>query len=212
LLQAPPATILTLEEHADKLYQLEVQAAQACIANKAEYQRARIAALALPYAAVPQARAEDTESKITSPEVLRLVLQIVGISHTYLISIHKNKFVAENLSKLRIGRAGEGQIEENTSTQLVFEGGIMLSKKLWGTLKDFGNNIDIWAEGFYNYIIANCVLYSTTFPNLLYSMLRFYNKIASLAKVYTWSRAVLNLAIHYQNHIIESSKGLTFEV
>jgi hypothetical protein len=125
---------------------------------------------------VPESRVLKAFYTFAELEALKLALQMVGISHTYLISIYKNKFVAENLSKLRIGRAGEGQIEEDISTQLVFEGGIMVSKKLRGTLKDFGNNIDIWAEGFYNYMIANCVLYSTTFPNLLYSMLRFYNK------------------------------------
>lgn len=211
LSQAHSPRMQTPEERTNELHQLEVQAAQARIANEAEYQRARIAALALPYTAVPQARAEDTEGETASPEILKLASQMVGISHTHLISIHKNKFVAENLSKLRIGRVGEGSSEEDSSTQLVFEGGIMVSKKLRGTLKDFGHNIDIWSEGFHNYMIANCVLYSTTFPNLLHGMLRFYNKIASLAKVYTWSGAVLNLAIHYQNHIMESGKGLTFE-
>jgi hypothetical protein len=47
--------------------------------------------------------------------------------------------------------------------------------------------------------------------DVLYSMTCFYIKIARLAEIYLWSRAVLELAIAYMNDITTNERGLTVE-
>jgi hypothetical protein len=62
LLQVPLATIPILEEYTDELYQLEVQAAQACIANKAEYVTAPMPQDILCHVMDPEGSRQDTHS------------------------------------------------------------------------------------------------------------------------------------------------------
>jgi hypothetical protein len=71
--------------------------------------------------------------------------------------------------------------------------------------------INIWSEGFHNYMIANYSLYKATCPELMYSMICFYVKIASLAETYIWYGGVLELAIAYMNDITTNGRGLTTE-
>jgi hypothetical protein len=80
-----------------------------------------------------------------------------------------------------------------------------------GSMKDFGSTINIWSEGFHNYMIANHSLYKVTFPELIYGMICYYVKIASLAEIYVWSGGVLDLAIAYMNDITTNGRGLTTE-
>jgi hypothetical protein len=142
----------------------------------------------------------------TTPEVKSLTTVLPGIASTHLVAIHKNKFLAENLSKLRRGRR-----EEDTTGQITFLNGTLTTTRVKGSMKDFGSTINIWSEGFHNYMIANHSLYKVTFPELMYGMTCFYIKVASLAEIYIWSGAVLELAIAYMNDITTNGRGLTAE-
>jgi hypothetical protein len=192
------------EERADELHQLEV----ARLRRKAEQEellfQAQLAALNTP-AQQPAAQLQDTEGE-TTPEVKSLTAVLPGIASTHLVAIHKNKFLAENLSKLRRGRR-----EEDTTGQITFLNGTLTTTRVKGSMKDFGSTINIWSEGFHNYMIANHSLYKATFPELMYSMTCYYIKIASLAEIYIWSGGVLELAIAYMNDITTNGRGLTAE-
>jgi hypothetical protein len=192
------------EERADELHQLEVTR----LRRKAEQEellfQAQLAALKAP-AQQPAAQRQDTEGE-TTPEVKSLTTVLPGIAAPHLVAIHKNKFLAENLSKLRRGRR-----EEDTTGQITFLNGTLTTTRVKGSMKDFGSTINIWSEGFHNYMIANHSLYKVTFPELMYSMTCYYVKIASLAEIYIWSGGVLELAIAYMNDITTNGRGLTTE-
>ena len=204
------------EERAEELHQLEVtrlgrqadqeEAQEARLNRKAEQEellfQAQLVALRAP-AQQPATQLQDAEGE-TTPEVKSLTAVLPGIAPTHLVAIHKNKFLAENLSKLRRGRR-----EEDTTGQITFLNGILTTTRVKGSMKDFGSTINIWSEGFHNYIIANHSLYKVTFPELMYSMICFYIKIASLAEIYIWSGGVLELAIAYMNDITTNGRGLT---
>jgi hypothetical protein len=102
-----------------------------------------------------------------------------AIAFTHLVAIYKNKFLAENLLKLRKGRR-----KKDITGQITFLNGILITTRVKGSIKDFGFTINIWSEGFHNYMIANHSLYKMTFLELMYSMICFYIKIASLAEIY----------------------------
>jgi hypothetical protein len=192
------------EERSEELHQLEVTR----LKRKAEQEellfQAQLVALKVP-AQQPAAQLQDAEGE-TTPEVKSLTSVLPGIASAHLVAIHKNKFLAENLSKLRRGRR-----EEDTTGQITFKNGILTTTRVKGSMKDFGNTINIWSEGFHNYMIANHSLYKVTFPELMYSMTCFYIKIASLAEIYIWSGGVLELAIAYMNDITTNRRGLTVE-
>jgi hypothetical protein len=166
--------------------------------------QAQFVALRIP-AQQPATQLQDAKSEIT-PEIKSLTAVLPGIAFTHLVAIHKNKFLAENLSKLRRGRR-----EENITGQITFLNGILTTMKVKSSMKDFGSTINIWSEDFHLYIIANHSLYKVTFPELMYSITCFYIKIASFAKIYIWSGDVLELAIAYINDITTNGKGLIAE-
>jgi hypothetical protein len=112
----------------------------------------------------------------------------LGIALTHLVAIYKNKFLAENLSKLRRGRR-----EEDTTGQITFLNGILITTRVKGSVKDFGSIINIWSEDFHNYMIANYSFYKVTFPELMYSMTCFYIKIANLTEYKMRRQAGLEL-------------------
>ena len=191
------------EERAEELHQLEVTR----LKRKAEQEellfQAQLVALRAP-AQQPAAQLQDAEGE-TTPEV-SLTAVLPGIAATHLVAIHKNKFLAENLSKLRRGRR-----EEDTTGQITFLNGTLSTTRVKGSMKDFGSTISIWSEGFHNYMIASHSLYKVTFPDLIYGMICYYIKIASLAEIYIWSGGVLDLAIAYMNDITTNGRGLTTE-
>lgn len=192
------------EERSEELHQLEVSR----LKRKAEQEellfQAQLAAMrAPPQQPIPQL--PDTEGE-TAPEVKSLTAVLPGIAATHLIAIHKNKFLAENLSKLRRGRR-----EDDATGQITFQNGILTTTRVKGSMKDFGSTINTWSEGFHNYMIANHALYKATFPELMYGMTCFYIKIASLAEIYIWCGGVLELAIAYMNDITTNGRGLTAE-
>jgi hypothetical protein len=64
--------------------------------------KAQLSALKVP-AQPPAPQLEAAEGE-TTPKVKSLTAVLPGIAATHLITIHKNRFLAENLSKLRRGR------------------------------------------------------------------------------------------------------------
>lgn len=192
------------EERSEELHQLEVTRLKRKTEQEEELFQAQLAAMrAPPQQPIPQL--QDAEGE-TAPEVKSLMAVLPGIAATHLVAIHKNKFLAENLSKLRRGRR-----EDDTTGQITFQNGILTTTRVKGSMKDFGSTINIWSEGFHNYMIANHSLYKTTFPELMYGMTCFYIRIASLAETYIWYGGVLELAITYMNDITTNGRGLTAE-
>jgi hypothetical protein len=136
------------EERAEELHQLDVarfkrraeqkEAQEARLNRKAEQDellfQAQLVALKAP-AQQPVAQLQDAEGE-TAPEVKSLAAVLPGIGPTHLVAIHQNKFLAENLSKLRRGRR-----EEDTTGQITFKNGTLTTTRVKGSMKDFGNTM-----------------------------------------------------------------------
>jgi len=175
------------EERAEELHQLEITRLKRKVKQEKLLFQAQLVALRAP-AQQPATQLQDTEDE-TTPEVKSLTAVLPEIAPTHLVAIHKNKFLAENLSKLRRGRR-----EEDTTGQITFLNGILTTTRVKGSIKDFGSTINIWSERFHNYMIASYSFYRVIFPELMYSMICFYIKIASLAEIYI-SGPVMSLSL-----------------
>lgn len=77
----------------------------------------------------------------------------------------------------------------------------MKIKKVTGTLRDFGNTIDIWSDGFLNYPMELVDFFGVASPSLFRSLLMFHYKIRQLSRIYEWQHAVYPLAIDYHTEI-----------
>ena len=73
----------------------------------------------------------------------------------------------------------------------------MKIKKVTGILRDFGNTIEIWLDGFLNYAMIMVDFFGVVFPSFFRSLLMFHFKIRHLSRIYDWQHAVLPLAIDY---------------
>jgi hypothetical protein len=138
------------EERAEELHQLEVtrlkrkedqeEAQEARLNRKAEQKellfQAQLIALRAP---VQQqvTQLQNAESETTT-KIKFLAVVLPGIALTHLVAIHKNKFLAENLSKLRKKRR-----KKDTTGQITFLNGILITTKIKGSVKDFGSTINI---------------------------------------------------------------------
>lgn len=181
----------------------ELQAVTAKIRREEEESQARIAALRTPATAAAQAtstrieREEDTIGEI-SPAILSVAGRYPGLPKAEMARIYENRFKPENLYKFRHLK---GREDKDRDENITFENGQIKIKKVTGTLRDFGNTIDIWSDGFLNYSMVLVDFFGVAFPSLFRSLLLFHSKIRHLSRIYDWQQAVLPLAIDYHTEI-----------
>lgn len=166
---------------------------------------ARIAAIRAP-ANVPatasptRTAGEDEETSIgeISPIILSVAGHYPGLPKAEIARIYENRFKPENLYKFRHLK---GREDKDRDENITFEHGQMKIKKVTGTLRDFGNTIEIWSDGFLNYSMVMVDFFGVAFPSLFRALLTYHSKIRHLSRIYDWQHAVLPLAIDYHSEI-----------
>lgn len=179
----------------------ELQAITAKVRRDDEEIQARIAALQAPATTldlIRSGRDEDDSLGEISPVIPSVAGRYPGLPKADMTRIHENPFKPENLYKFRHLK---GREDKDRDENITFEHGQMKIKNVTGTLRDFGNTIDIWSDGFLNYSMVLVDFFGVTFPSLFRLLLMFYSKIRQLSRIYDWQHAVLPLAIDYHTEI-----------
>jgi hypothetical protein len=135
----------------------------------------------------------------TPPEVLRVCSLVIGVPAKEVIAIFKGTFRPSNLYKLRPSRR-----TANDEGLISIVGNSVKIMKAQGDLKDFGTTIAIWSEGFLNYVVIINELFGLKHLGLVSAMLQFHGEIQRLATIYTWTSAVLDLAVDYHHYVAEN--------
>ena len=183
----------------------ELQAVTARAHRGKEESAARIAAICAPANAVTptgptRSAGEEEETSLgeISPIILSVAGRYPGLPKAEIARIHENRFKPENLYKFRHLK---GREDKDRDENITFEHGQMKIKKVMGTLRDFGNTIEIWSDGFLNYAMVMVDFFGVAFPSLFRSLLMFHSKVCHLSRIYDWQHAVLPLAIDYHTEI-----------
>ena len=183
----------------------ELQAVTARARRDEEESVARIAAIRAPANAVvptgsTRSTGEEEETSLgeISPIILSVAGRYPGLPKAEIARIHENRFKPENLYKFRHLK---GREDKDRDENITFEHGQMKIKKVMGTLRDFGNTIEIWSDGFLNYAMVMVDFFGVAFPSLFRSLLMFHSKVRHLSRIYDWQHAVLPLAIDYHTEI-----------
>ena len=181
---------------------LELQAITAKIRRDDKESQARIAALRIPAATTTPAalnqtkREEDSIGGISSA-ILSVAGRYPRLPKAEIARIHENRFKPGNLYKFRHLK---GREDKDRHQNVTFENGMKIMK-VTGTLRDFGNTLDIWSDGFLNYSTVLVDFFGVAFPSLFRSLLMFHSKIRHLSRIYDWQNAVLPLAINCHTKI-----------
>jgi len=195
---------VTAEAHAARMRDIEFRIKEAELQKiVAETDRLRGSQNSSPRSTTLQG--ERTPSFVASPAVLAAKPRFPGINLVQLERIYTGAFEPSNLSKLR--RVG-GVVEDTHSQTISFEGGTLRSEPTKGKNRDFGNNSDIWEEGFISYASAVWFFsHDSSLPSLGPAILGFYLRIKKLGRIYKWQEAVLLVALEHHNEVM--TKGQT---
>jgi hypothetical protein len=188
------------EERTLTLRRLRAQAEEAeAIADAA---KGRASALAATREALSL---EDSPSEL-SPQGLSVVSKHPGIDPKQIGLIVKNTFEPWNLYKLRRGSL---QVDRQDSTTISIGDTGLVSRKVVGLPKDYGNSINLWMGCFTTYTSILYQLYGEHHPDLVHALLAFSSKIQSLVDPhpYNWPRQVLPLAMAV--HTLAYAQGIT---
>lgn len=119
---------------------------------------ARIATIYTPSnvaapAGLTKIRGEDKKVLLgkISPIILSIASHYSDLTKAKIALIHKNRFKLENLYKFCHLKSRK---DKNRDENITFEYNQMKIKKVTNTLRDFGNTIDIWSNGFLNYFMV----------------------------------------------------------
>ena len=131
----------------------------------------------------PTAGLEDKATIGETPEQVRDILSsVLGIPTAQIVLVTKNKFIAENLYRLRIQH--DRSYTDAAGTVTLGAGGKFQVKKAKGQLKDFRTDTRIWSKGFLNYAKIISLLFGATHASMPAALILFYNRIVKLARIY----------------------------
>ena len=180
---------------------LELQAATAKARHNEKESLARIAAICAPTAPTGLTRTREDE-EVSIDEISPIILSVAGCYPSLLKAeiarIYENRFNPENLYKFCHLKGHE---DKDRDENITFEYSQMIIKKVTSTLRDFGNTIDIWLDGFLNYSMVMVNFFGIAFPSLFRALLTYHSKICHLSRIYDWQHTVLPLAIDYHSKI-----------
>jgi hypothetical protein len=146
----------------------------------------------------------DEESDKISLEVKSHHVRFVNLSFEEIVRIFNEKFKLINLYKLRHMRELEHEFCENQD-RIEFDENDQL-KNLKKTMKIF-KNFDktfykIYVEIFINYQLITTILFVKISLDLFATLIKYYQKILKLVKLYDWEIAMLSFVIEHHIHVV----------
>lgn len=112
-------------------------------------------------------------SKI-SPIIFFMIGYYLRLSKAKIARIYKNWFKLKNFYKFYYLK---GRKNKDKDENIIFEYGQIKIKKIIGTFCEFRNTIDIWSDGFLNYVIVKVDFFGVIFIFLFKSLLIFHSKV-----------------------------------
>ncbi|MCJ1359213.1 MAG: hypothetical protein MMC33_009213 [Icmadophila ericetorum] len=152
-------------------------------ARKTDAEAAAIAARNEP-PPVPTGSSQLEGEIALPPEALAAALLRPDLPRTEIGKIFLNTFNPKSLYKL----SAHSRFKDNERDQnVVVDGDAVRVIKTSGTYKDFGNNPDVWSEGFLNYTHILCHFHAAKNIKLIGALIQFHNRIMQLARMARWS-------------------------
>jgi hypothetical protein len=143
----------------------------------------------------------DDDEGETPPEIKAHRTRFAGLPGDEIIKIFIGKFKSINIYKLRHMRGLAHDFYYDQDRIGIENGQLKSLKKTMGTYKDFGKIFyEVYSEFFINYLLIVTTLFATTSSDIGVTLIKFYQKILELAKLYDWESAVLSLAIEIHTH------------
>ena len=161
--------------------ELELQAATAKACHNEEENLARIAAIRTPIVPTGLTRTKEDEEVLIgeiSPIIFFVAGRYLDSPKAEIAQIYENRFKPENLYKFYHLKGHE---DKDRDENITLEHNQMKIKKVTGTLRDFGNTIDIWSDGFLNYSMVMVDFFRRAFPFLFRIRLTYHSKIRHLS-------------------------------
>lgn len=107
------------------------------------------------------------DKKVPIDEISSIIFSITGhypgLFKAKIAQIYKNRFKSENLYKFCHFK---GRKDQDKDENMTFEHGQMIIKKIIGTLRNFGNSINIWSDSYLNNSIIMVDFFGVVFPSL----------------------------------------------
>jgi hypothetical protein len=135
------------------------------------------------------------KTQTTNPIILQVCTVLPGLSVNLFEKIYDGSFEPSNLCKFRINN---GYTDDTQSQIVTMENGTFRLDAAKGKNKDFGNTIDIWQEGFINFITALMYFHGSKQVGLLPALNEFHLRVLDLARHYKWQDAALAFALDHQ--------------
>lgn len=138
------------------------------------------------------------------PPLLReIIVSRLGIPAEYIRKIFNGTFKPIMLSKLVLNSPNSFDMEQDI---IRVEDGQMVAGPAQPSMKSFGSTIQIWLQGFENYLTILCQIHGAKEPGLLPAMMIFKQEVEGLSRIYKldW---VLKMALSY--HAVLTESGVT---
>lgn len=135
------------------------------------------------------------------PPLLReIIVSRLGIPAEYIRKIFNETFKPMMLSKLVLNSPSSLEMEQDI---VRVEDGQVITGTAQPSMKSFGSTIQIWLQGFENYLTILCQIHGAKEPGLLPAMISFKQEVEGLSRIYKldW---VLKMALTYHATLIES--------
>jgi hypothetical protein len=137
--------------------------------------------------------------------------RFTDLSTNEIVKIFNEKFKLINLYKLRHERILDHEFFENQNRIELKNDQLKNLKKTIEFYKDYEKTFyEMYTKIFINYLHITTFLFIKISSDLCFTLIKFYQKIVNLVKLYDWETTMLSLVIKHHIHmtildIIESS-------
>lgn len=128
---------------------------------------------------------EEKDEEVSLSEFSSIILFVAScypdLPKAKIAQIHENGFKLENFYKFCYLKDYK---DKDRDENIIFENDQTKIKKFIGTLRDFGNTIDVWSDDFLNYSMVMIDFFEVAFYSLFWTLLSYHSKIRHLSQIY----------------------------
>jgi hypothetical protein len=196
--RATDRKIRLLQEQEDRTEMLRVRKEQ-------EDRATELHTLSLATVTARSATAVSSSTLINEPgELLPSTANILntllpGVPNKEILKVFRGTFLPNNLSRLRIH-----QLWSEPQNDILIVNSVLSIRPKEGTTKDYPS-VEVWVEGFLNYIIILIVMCKNLSVDLIPQMLAFCNQVIWLSATYQIA-PLMTMALEHHSMVIQKNQ------
>ncbi|OKP14625.1 hypothetical protein PENSUB_12533 [Penicillium subrubescens] len=133
---------------------------------------------------------EDADHGRVPSLVLPILPRFPGLDRAAIIAIFEHTFrPKKDLIKLRSPEFKVSALDGESFDLKSTLSGLQFRKVI--LIKDWGNDVSLWAYCFSNYVAIWCEFFAVKHPVYISGMVLFHRRICDLARVYKWQDCIL---------------------